>query len=63
MRRRSYRRAVVATSQDGREQRFPSIKEAAAAVGLRSPCRISTACVTGHRCAGLHWRYDDEKEC
>ena len=49
-------RPVTAVSPDGEEIRYPSVKAAADGVGVKS-CRISTACVLGHRCAGYHWRY------
>ena len=46
--------SVISTDRNGKRIRYASVKEAAAAVGV-SPCRISTACVTGNRCAGRHW--------
>ena len=46
---------VISTDRRGTETRYPSVKDAAAAVGVR-PCQISTACVTGHACAGRKWR-------
>lgn len=39
----------------GTETRYPSMKEAAAAVGV-CPAQISTACVTDNRCHGYYWR-------
>ena len=56
-----YRRAVISTDRHGMETLYPSVKDAAAAVGVAA-CRISTACVTGHRCAGRHWRHSENPE-
>lgn len=40
-------------------EEYPSIKEAAAAVGLRSPASLSCALKNGGTAAGYHWRYID----
>lgn len=45
---------VISIDRHGRRKEYPSIKSAAEDVGVR-PCRISTACVTAHRCAGRYW--------
>ena len=45
---------VIAVAPDGSWTRFTSIKEAARIVGVQ-PAQISTACVTGNRCAGMRW--------
>ena len=50
---------VIATAPDGTETRYPSVNAAAAAVGVKQP-QISTVCVTGNRCAGSHWRKENE---
>ena len=43
----------------GTETRYPSMKEAAAAIGI-NPAQISTACVSGLRCHGYYWRKESE---
>jgi hypothetical protein len=45
---------VISIDRHGQRKEYPSIKSAAEDVGVR-PCRISTACVTAHRCAGRYW--------
>lgn len=45
---------VIYIDRHGQRKEYPSIKSAAEDVGVR-PCRISTACVTAHRCAGRYW--------
>ena len=45
---------VIAVAPDGSWTRYTSIKEAARIVGVK-PAQISTACVTGNRCAGMLW--------
>ena len=54
-------RAVISTDRHGRETLYPSVTEAARAVGIKWVSQISTACVTGNRCAGRHWRYASDK--
>ena len=44
---------VISIDRHGQRKEYPSIKSAAEDVGVR-PCRISTACVTAHRCAGRY---------
>lgn len=61
VRRNYYRRAVISTDRYGMETLYPSVKDAAAAAGVRS-CQISTACVTGYRCAGRRWRYAEDAD-
>lgn len=56
-----YHRAVISTDRHGHEKFYPSIQKAVADVGLKWPCQISTACVTGNRCAGRHWRYAEPR--
>lgn len=56
-----YTRAVISTDRHGKETRFESMKEAAAAVGLRHSSQIAMACNSGYRCAGRHWRYAEKR--
>lgn len=60
MKRNHYHRSVISTDRNGNEKFYPSIQEAAADVGLKWSGQISTACVTGNRCAGRYWRHADE---
>lgn len=47
---------VISTKADtGKETRYPSMKEAAAVIGV-APAQISTACVTGYKSHGCYWR-------
>ena len=61
---RSYRgtrihcKPVIAVAPDGSWTRYVSIKDAARIVGV-NPAQISTACVTGQRCAGLWWEREE----
>ena len=50
---------VIAVAPDGTQTRYPSVKEAARAAGV-NPAQISTACVTGNRCAGLQWEKEEK---
>lgn len=65
---RSYRGArtrckpVIAVAPDGSWTRYTSIKDAAQIVGV-NPAQISTACVTGQRCAGMRWeKFEDQSK-
>ena len=56
---RTHRKPVIAVAPDGRWIRYASIKDAAQAVGVK-PAQISTACVTGQRCAGYLWDKEED---
>ena len=49
---------VIAVAPDGSWTRYVSIKEAARIVGV-NPAQISTACVTGQRCAGQYLKIEE----
>ena len=49
---------MIAVAPDGSWTRYVSIKEAARIVGV-NPAQISTACVTGQRCAGQYWKKEE----
>ena len=53
---------VISTNADtGKETRYPSMKEAAAAIGV-ARSQISTACVTGYKSHGCYWRKESDHE-
>ena len=54
---RGHCKPVIAVAPDGSWTRYVSIKEAARIMGV-NPAQISTACVTGQRCAGQYWKKD-----
>ena len=49
---------VIAIAPDGSWTRYVSIKDAARIVGV-NPAQISTACVTGNKCAGMRWEREE----
>ena len=53
---------VISTNADtGEETRYPSMKEAAAAISV-APAQISTACITGWKMHGCYWRKESDHE-
>ena len=57
---RTHCKPVIAVAPDGSWTRYVSIKDAARIVGV-NPAQISTACVTGQRCAGQYWKKEEEQ--
>ena len=57
---RGHCKPVIAVAPDGSWTRYVSIKEAARIVGV-NPAQISTACVTGNKCAGLRWEREEKR--
>ena len=55
---RGHCKPVIAVAPDGSWTRYVSIKEAARIMGV-NPAQISTACVTGQRCAGQYWKKEE----
>ena len=51
---------VIAIAPDGSWTRYVSIKDAARIVGV-NPAQISTACVTGNKCAGMRWEREEKR--
>lgn len=51
---------MIAVAPDGSWTRYVSIKDAARIVGV-NPAPISTACVTGNKCAGLRWEREEKR--
>ena len=49
---------IVRNTNLGLTEVDPAIKEAARVVGV-NPAQISTACVTGQRCAGQYWKKEE----
>lgn len=56
---RTHCKPVIAVAPDGSWTRYVSIKDAARIVGVQ-PAQISTACVTGDRCAGFWWEKEEK---
>lgn len=57
---RTHCKPVIAVAPDGSWTRYVSIKDAARIVGV-NPAQISTACVTGNKCAGLRWEREEKR--
>lgn len=55
-------RPVTAEDQEtlDRWTLYASIKDAARIVGV-NPAQISTACVTGNKCAGMRWEREEKR--
>lgn len=57
---RGHCKPVIAVAPDGSWTRYVSIKDAARIVVV-NPAQISTACVTGNKCAGLRWEREEKR--
>lgn len=57
---RAHCKPVIAIAPDGSWTLYASIKDAARIVGV-NPAQISTACVTGNKCAGMRWEREEKR--